>query len=134
MYAAVLKLASPAEFADSIAAYRILPDSVVNLVALGLPVFEFACCLLVITGLFSRVGILGILGLLAVFAVAMVNSLLKGLPVECGCFGPHSWLNSDPWIGLVRNGILGCIAACLYGCEIGRRQKTEDRGRLFRSG
>ena len=118
IYAAVLKMASPKEFGDNIAAYQILPFAAINLLALGLPLFEFACGLLVLSGFFFRVGVLGLLGLLTVFVVATVTALLRGLSVDCGCFGAHSWLNSDPWVVLIRDGILLGIAVFLYGHDI----------------
>jgi len=122
IYAAVLKIASPQEFADRIAAYQILPLAVINLLALGLPLFEFACGLLVLTGFFFRVGVLGILGLLVVFIVAAVAALFRGLSIDCGCFGPHLWFGSNPWVVLIRDGILLGIAVFLYDCNIRKRQ------------
>jgi putative oxidoreductase len=122
MYAALVKIGSPQEFADSIAAYRILPFSVINLLALGLPLFEFTCGLLVLTGFFFRVGVLGILGLLAVFITAFAFTLLRGLSVDCGCFGTHSWFDSNPWIVLIRDGLLLGISVLLYGFDIRKHQ------------
>jgi len=127
IYAAVLKIGSPQEFADSIAAYQILPFPVINLLALGLPLFELACGLLVLTGFFFRVGVLGVLGMLAVFSAATVIALLKGLSIDCGCFGAHTWLDSDPWMVLLRDGILLAIAVFLYGWPI-----RKDHGASFR--
>jgi len=114
IYAALLKIASPREFADSIAAYQILPFSAINLLALGLPLFELACGLLVVTGFYFRVGLLGILALLAVFIIAFVLALLRGLSVDCGCFGAHSWFDASPAVVLVRDGLLFGMAALLY--------------------
>jgi uncharacterized membrane protein YphA (DoxX/SURF4 family) len=114
IYAAISKIGSPQDFADSIAAYRILPFSVINLLALGLPVFELICGLLVIIGLFLRTAILGILVMLFIFIGALAVALFRGLSVDCGCFGAHSWLDSNPWISLLRDGILLALALFIY--------------------
>ncbi len=123
IYAAMVKIGSPQEFADSIAAYQILPFPVINPVALGLPLFEFACGLLVLTGFYFRIGVLGILAMLAVFIAALELALLRGLSVSCGCFGAHSWLDSDPWVVLIRDLILLGIAVFLYVGKIRKRRK-----------
>ena len=124
IYAAALKMASPQEFADSIAAYQILPFTVINLAALALPLFELSCGLLVLTGFFLRVGLLGLLGLLVVFAAATIAALLRGLSVDCGCFGPHSWFDTAPWVVLLRDGILLAITAFLYVYVQGRKSSS----------
>jgi uncharacterized membrane protein YphA (DoxX/SURF4 family) len=114
IYAAVLKLASPQEFANHVAAYQIVPNPGVNLLALGLPLFEFACGLLVLTGLFIRVGALGLGGLLAVFIAAAASAWLRGLSIDCGCFGARSWLDSNPPFILIRDGLLLGLCVFLY--------------------
>ena len=118
IYAAILKIASPQEFADSIAVYQILPFTVIDLLALGLPLFELACGLLVLSGFFFRTGVVGIIGLLTVFVGAAITAQLKGLSIDCGCFGAHSWLDSNPWMVLIRDGLLLGLAVFLYDRHI----------------
>jgi putative oxidoreductase len=114
IYAAILKMDSPQDFADNIAAFRLLPDSIVNLFALGLPLFELACGLFVLTGLFLRIGLLGILSLLALFMGALTLALLRGLSIDCGCFGALGWLGSNPWVALFRDAVLLGVAVFVY--------------------
>jgi putative oxidoreductase len=120
IYAAMTKITSPQDFADSIAAYQILPFSVINLLALGLPFFELVCGLLILTGFFIRISTLGILAMLAVFMGALGFELLRGLSVDCGCFGAHSWLDTTPWLALIRDGILLALAIYVYGYSFSR--------------
>ena len=124
IYAAVSKIASPQKFADSVAAYQILPFSVINLLALGLPLFELVCGFLVFTGLFLRIGVLGILAMLAIFMGALAIALFRGLSIDCGCLGAHSWLDSNPWIALFRDGILLGFAVFVYRHSL-KRVPTE---------
>lgn len=84
------KLSDPGAFARSIANYRILPHSTVNLLAICLPWVEVLCGLTLTLGLFTRASLLVVDGLLAVFIVAIVSALRRDLDIACGCF------TSDP--------------------------------------
>jgi putative oxidoreductase len=127
IYAAILKIGSPQDFADSIAAYQILPVLIINLFALGLPFFELACGLLALTGFFLRIGVLGILAMLIMFIAALATSLLRGLDINCGCFGAHSWFDSNPWVALLHDTCLLILAILVYRYHL---IKTEVTSRL----
>ena len=128
MYTGTLKMVSPQDFGDSIAAYQILPDSVINLVALGLPPFEIACGLMVLTGYHLRVGSFGILLMLAVFMLALVSALIRGLSIDCGCFGADSWFESNSWIALSRDLLLLLFAIFAYTNALRRVSSTTSIG------
>lgn len=112
IYAAISKLGAPQEFADSIASFRLVPDPIISVVALGLPLFELVCGLFILTGYFCATGLLSVIGMLVFFLAALLVALVRGLPVECGCFGAHSWLGANPGMALVRDGVL--LAAAVY--------------------
>jgi putative oxidoreductase len=112
--AAILKIRSPQEFADSIASYHLLPDPIINLLALGLPLFELICGLLLLSGYFCTTGLLSVIGMLVVFLAAMVSAIVRGLPINCGCFGMHSWLDAKPWISMPRDMLLLFCAVYAY--------------------
>jgi putative oxidoreductase len=114
VYAGILKIRSPLEFADNIAAYQLLPASMINVLALGLPFLEIVGGLSVLGGVLIRIGTLGILALLIVFIGAIVEALEKGLSIDCGCFGGHSGLESNLWVALGRNLVLLLLAAFIY--------------------
>jgi len=113
IYAGVLKMYSPLEFADNIAAYQLLPASMINPLALSLPFFEVICGLLVLTGFHIRIGAMGIFIMLLVFMGAIATAIKKGLLIDCGCFGGHSWFESNLWVALVRNGMLLLLAVVI---------------------
>jgi putative oxidoreductase len=117
IYAAVIKIVSPQDFADSIAAYQILPFSIINVFAWGLPLFELSCGLLILNGRFGRTGLLGIVALLALFIAAFIIAFLRDHSINCGCFGASSWLDSNPWLSLLRDAILLGLALLLYRKE-----------------
>lgn len=114
IYSGTLKMENPLQFADSIAAYRILPESAINLVAMGLPPFEIACGLLTLIGAYIRIGTLAITSMLTIFVVAISCSIIRGLPITCGCFGGASWLESNPWAAIVRDALLLVLSILVY--------------------
>lgn len=95
IYASTSKIYSPAEFAETLAAYRILPYWSINLVTVVLPWMELVCGLFLILGLRTRVAASFIGSLLILFATAMIINLIRGAPISCGCFtnvgGRISW-------------------------------------------
>jgi uncharacterized membrane protein YphA (DoxX/SURF4 family) len=86
IYAGMSKVHYPGEFAENLAAYEMLPFWAVNFFALVLPWTEIICGLLLIIGLKSRVAssIIGLL--LIIFTAGILINLLRGTPINCGCF------------------------------------------------
>jgi putative oxidoreductase len=87
LYAGTTKVVNPQAFADSIATFKILPPQLINLVALGLPPFEILLGLMLISGWKARAASLAVAGLGIVFGLALGQALVRGLAVDCGCFG-----------------------------------------------
>ena len=85
--AGALKAADPAAFAVVVRNYRLLPWTGDVLVALYLPWLEVVCG----GALLLRAGYRGALWLaallMAAFLAAYGSTRLRGLDVECGCFG-----------------------------------------------
>lgn len=86
-WAAIAKIADPAGSVRAVRAYRILPEALVHPVAYALPSFELALAVLLLVGLATRwVGALAALSL-AGFIGAVASAGLRGLRIDCGCFG-----------------------------------------------
>jgi hypothetical protein len=113
VYAGGLKIFKPIDFADSIAAYQILPFAVINPLVLGLPIFEIGAGLLVIAGWQLRPAALAIVSMLTGFSLGIGIALVRGLKIDCGCFG-QSWLDSQPPVALARDLILLVAAVWVY--------------------
>jgi len=88
VYAAWTKLRQPWElFAMSIDAYKVLPYWAVVVVARTLPWAELAIGLVLMAGRWLRVSAGAASLLLLVFFVLMVRTYVKGMQIDCGCFG-----------------------------------------------
>ena len=114
VYAGVDKLRDPLQFADSIAAFAILPAVFVNLLAFGLPPFEIASGLLLLGPWTRRVGALAIAVITVMFLVALASALLRGLTLDCGCFGPGAPSRPRMWVELGLDSVLFCGAVFVY--------------------
>jgi putative oxidoreductase len=86
VYAALTKL-EPTKFAQEVNNYRLVPMSLVNPVAIALPVIELLAGLLLVVGLRTRGAALTVAGCLAAFILAMGWAHSQGIDIECGCFG-----------------------------------------------
>jgi hypothetical protein len=85
--AAVPKIADPATFASAVEAYELLPFPAVNAAAILIPWLELACGLFLVAGFNTR-GAAALLGALLVFFIgAIMLAILRGLSINCGCFG-----------------------------------------------
>jgi uncharacterized membrane protein YphA (DoxX/SURF4 family) len=87
IYAAIEKISDPAAFSNSINNYKLLPLSLVNILAISLPWIELSAGLLLLFGVYVKENSTIISILLIVFFVAIAISLARGLNIDCGCFG-----------------------------------------------
>jgi putative oxidoreductase len=87
LVAAVPKIAQPEAFAVSIEAYEILPTAVVNIVAVVVPWVELLCAVFLIGGARVRPSAALLGAMLLVFIVAISIAVLRGLNINCGCYG-----------------------------------------------
>jgi len=102
--AAWMKLREPwAIFAIAIDSYQVLPAWAVEIVARVLPWFELLLGVVLIAGVWRHVSAAAASLLLAVFFVLMVRAMVKGIQIDCGCFGAGDRLS---WITLLRDGTL----------------------------
>jgi putative oxidoreductase len=92
-------------FAGEIAAYRLLPYALNYLLAATLPYVEVLAGGLLLLGRNVRGAALLTALLTVVFLGAILSAMLRGLEIDCGCFGGAAVL--PLWVALVRDvGIL----------------------------
>ncbi|MGK4583818.1 MauE/DoxX family redox-associated membrane protein [Kitasatospora sp. HPMI-4] len=86
-WAGLAKISDPAEAAQAVRAYEILPESLVKPVGYGLPFLELALALLLVIGLGVRaVAVISAL-LLLTFIGGISSAWARGISIDCGCFG-----------------------------------------------
>ncbi len=90
IWAGLLKIFDPLDFAQNIANYRIFPQSVSLFLALIIPWIEVICGLLLILGIFRETASFILSASLVVFLALIIVTLIRGLDIECGCFGSLS--------------------------------------------
>lgn len=82
-----LKVTSPPASALAVRAFQILPYDLAGYVGYALPVVEILIGLLLVAGLFTRLSALAGGLLMVVFMVGIASAWMRGLSIDCGCFG-----------------------------------------------
>lgn len=106
LYACWFKIVDPYEFAINIATYQILPDSLVNVMALILPWLELTTGLLLVIGALSRESALVISGMLVMFIVAILIAMSKDLEISCGCFASEAAAADIGWPKVAEDALM----------------------------
>ena len=94
IYASIGKIFNPMDFSLAIQNYRILPEPLINFVAIILPWIELYCGIFIILGILTRVSAATLVILTTVFIFALISALARGLDISCGCYNPTD--TSDP--------------------------------------
>jgi uncharacterized membrane protein YphA (DoxX/SURF4 family) len=113
IYAGVLKILDPIQFANDIDNYKTLPWFVNVRLAFYLPWLEIFCGLALVSRFFYRGGLSILTALIAVFIGATIAARVRGLDITCGCFGHASQHWSFPQHMAVDLAILVALVALL---------------------
>jgi putative oxidoreductase len=87
VYAGVVKVVDPLDFAQSIRNYRLVGPSLAFIAALVLPWLEILAGAFLAAGVWKRGAALVVSGLLVFFIALTAVTMARGLDVDCGCFG-----------------------------------------------
>ncbi|CAB4877660.1 MAG: DoxX family membrane protein [Actinobacteria bacterium] len=82
-----LKAFKPAESANAVAAYKILPTQLAHIAGYALPWLEIAIGLLLIIGVSLRLATIVAGGIMLLFVASIISVWARGLLIDCGCFG-----------------------------------------------
>ena len=104
LVAGATKIPDPGGLAASIRSYELsLPEWFVSLSAHALPYLEVVLGLYLLAGLFQRVFAWATTGLTALFLLALLQGALRGLEIDCGCFGSSAGETSSLWLAAARD-------------------------------
>lgn len=112
LWAGVVKVLDVPAFAGQIAAYQLLPYAWNYAVAATLPYVELAAGTLLLVNLRVRPAALLVAALNGVFIVVLLSVLVRGLNIDCGCFGPDA--GTTPLQALGRDVLLLALAVAVY--------------------
>ncbi|MBE3131704.1 MAG: DoxX family membrane protein [Acidobacteria bacterium] len=90
VYAGVVKVLDPLDFAQNIRNYRLVGQSLSFIAAVVLPWLEILAGVALALGVWKRASALIISGLLVFFILLTLVTIARGLDVDCGCFGALS--------------------------------------------
>jgi putative oxidoreductase len=103
LVAGATKIPDPGGFAASIRSYEMpLPEWFVSLSAYALPYLEVMLGIYLLAGLFTKVSAWATNGLTVLFLLALLQGALRGLEIDCGCFG-SSAQTSNLWLAAARD-------------------------------
>jgi uncharacterized membrane protein YphA (DoxX/SURF4 family) len=107
--AGVSKVGHAAEFAQQIAAFRLLPQPVIAPMALLLPFLEILLGGYLAIGLFTRVSAWVATLLLLIFDGAIASAVVRGMTLSCGCFGTND-TTVTTWAEVARDAVFVLLA------------------------
>lgn len=132
--AAVALAAGLAKFGDlpasvrAVRAYELVPETAAVLLGNGLPMVEIILGVLLLTGLLTRVSA-GLFGLLMVaFTAGIVSAWVRGLAIDCGCFGGGGPVEPDQtaYLGDILRDLL-FVAGAVFLVRWPRTRLSLDR-------
>ncbi|EAT14265.1 MauE/DoxX family redox-associated membrane protein [Desulfuromonas acetoxidans] len=107
-YAGSHKLVDAPAFAEAIGRYQLLPDWGNLLLASILPTLEIVVAIALLLPRWWRAASLLSIVLNSMFAVALLSAMIRGLSIDCGCFGSTAGMWSTLAAALLRaTGLLG---------------------------
>ena len=83
------------DLAAAIAGFRLLPAGAVGPLALALPFFELLLGGYLVAGLFTRTAAIVAAVKIVIYAGAIASAVIRHIPANCGCFGPHDTAVAD---------------------------------------
>jgi hypothetical protein len=110
-FAAVLKATDPYRFAQDIRNYHIMPWWSLNAVALLLPWIELVCAAALVVNRWSEESAVIFIVMLFVYIFALGSTIVRGIDIECGCFGKFD--KSSAGVAIVRDMVFLTMATGL---------------------
>ena len=120
LVAGALKVSDPYSSATSVRAYQILPVDLANFLGFVLPFAEVVIGIFLIVGIWVRLNAIAGGALMMMFIIAIGQAWIRGISLDCGCFGKGGLLETDElpvWnytIEIARDIVLAVFAFYIY--------------------
>lgn len=98
----------PANFAASVNGFRVLHSDLIPFTAFLIPWLEVVCAAALIIGVATRGAARLIAALLVLFCLAMLSVIVRGMDIDCSCFGKFLG-GAVGWMSILRNVVLLAI-------------------------
>ena len=113
LFAAFTKLYDPSSFAQQSANYQLTPWPATAGLSVFLPALELCVGICLLLGRWESGALVWLAILLAMFSGALVSAIVRGLSIDCGCFG-RSVENTGTIWPLLRNLALLGVTGFLW--------------------
>ncbi|OEU75506.1 MAG: hypothetical protein BA874_03100 [Desulfuromonadales bacterium C00003068] len=112
LYAGITKALDVNAFSQAIGRYDLMPAMVNFIVAAVLPYLEIYTALLLLSGLWLRAATWLSILMCSTFCLALLSAAVRGLSIDCGCFGSSAGAWSSVGVALMR--AIALLAFSLY--------------------
>ena len=128
IYSGVIKIDDSGYFVKSLDNYKLLPPEFVNFSALLIPAIELIIGAFLLLGIFVKETALIADIMMIVFIAAIITAIVRGLDIECGCFGTSDGTRVG-WIKIIENIFIltGCALLSVFGSQF--LSITDRRGK-----
>jgi putative oxidoreductase len=113
LFAAITKLVDPNSFAEQIANYQLTPWPATAVLSVFLPALELCVGISLLLGRWESGALVWVAILLTIFSGALLSAIVRGLSIDCGCFG-RSIENTGTLWPLIRNLVLLVVTGFLW--------------------
>ena len=113
LFAAITKLFDPSAFAQQIANYQLTPWPAAAVLSVFLPALELCVGTCLLLGRWESGALVWLAILLTIFSGALLSAIVRGLSIDCGCFG-RSVENTGTLWPLIRNLALLAVTGFLW--------------------
>ncbi len=81
------KISDPVRFVLTLREFDIFPEIIVPFTAIYMPWLEFIIGLCIILGILHRASSFMLACLIFIFTIAIISVIIRGMEIDCGCFG-----------------------------------------------
>jgi uncharacterized membrane protein YphA (DoxX/SURF4 family) len=116
LFAGLAKISDPIRFILTLREFQLFPEIIIPFLAIYLPWLEFLLGLFLLLGILYRTSSLVLACLNAVLSCAILSVILRGIDIDCGCFGLLADILKIPDLADIRAVLRNIlfIGMCLY--------------------